>query len=119
MGVPMLDEALGEFADIWLKFGRAADHFDTLKASLLAIIEDDVDTGIQIETDRDQSTWRAIVNLPGVKRIDPDWSLLIGEILYHLRSILDHLINAIVPAPTRDTSFPIRAYEDPASFLSL
>lgn len=94
------------FGDIWLKFARAAEHLDALKASLLSIIEDDAHTAIKIELGP-SDTWRAVVNLPGVERVDPEWSLLMGEILYQLRSILDHCVNAVVPRMTSDTCFPV------------
>jgi hypothetical protein len=100
---------LSGFDAIYLKVGRAVEHLETLKASLLTVIEGNIDTGILIEADADQ--WRAVVNLPDAERIDPRWSLRIGEILYQLRSSLDHIINAIVPASTKDTSFPIRDSE--------
>jgi hypothetical protein len=62
------------FGDIWLKFTRAAEHLDALKASLLTIIEDDAHTAIKIELEP-PDTWRAVLNLPGVERVDPEWSL--------------------------------------------
>ena len=40
-----------------------------------------------------------------------EWSILIGEIVYHLRSVLDHLVYQLVcengGKPTRENSFPI------------
>jgi hypothetical protein len=111
MSVPLNDPA---FDGVWLKYDRAREHLKALKASLLAVIEGDANTGIQIKTDPNQTTWEAIVNLPGGPRINPMWNIWIGEFLYQLRSCLDHVINIVVPAQTKDTSFPIRDSE--ASF---
>lgn len=99
------------FLDIWRKIARAEEHLDALKASLLALIEGEADTGIKVETNADETEWKAVFNLPGDDRADPMWSIWIGEILYQLRSSLDHIINAIVLAPTKDTSFPLRDSE--------
>lgn len=100
------------FDGIRLKIARAEKHLHTLKSSLRAVIEGDQDTGIEIKIDANDN-WEAIANVSGDALVDPLWPILIGEILYQLRSSLDHVINAVA-TPTKDTNFPVR--DDETSF---
>jgi hypothetical protein len=99
------------FAGVALKLARAEEHLDTLYASLQRILEPKPYPAVRIQTSPDGMNWAAVVALPDEDHPDPLWSVLVGEILYQVRSSLDHIVNALVPKITKDTLYPIRVEE--------
>jgi hypothetical protein len=59
-----------------------------------------------------ESSGTYVAKVHGLPAVDPDWSLLVGEIVFHLRSCLDHLAWQIVlfddGVPGRRTYYPIK-----------
>jgi hypothetical protein len=102
------------FDGVRRKLDRAADHLRAIDAGLNAFVRGDTHprAGIAIGVDDTRTAWEAIVNLPADYVVDPSWGLLIGEVLYQLRSSLDHIVNALVASPSRYTAFPIYDKED-------
>jgi len=94
-------------AGIGLKLDRAAHHLDALEESLDSFMSPDPKErrGIAIEIDSEHRNWQIVVHLPG--GIPAIWSVLIGEVLYQLRSSLDHIVNGLVAVSTPDNAFPI------------
>lgn len=105
-----------DIAGIELKLDRAAQHLDALERSLDTFMGDDPNRrrGIAIEVDTERRQWRIVIHLPD--NLPPEWGVLIGEVLYHLRSSLDHIVNGLVESPTRSNEFPI--YARPSDYRS-
>jgi hypothetical protein len=98
-----------ELAGVELKIGRAQTHLDELKERLGVVLDPDrYDFPVQL----DPKTKRHAYKVRGLPAVDPEWSILVGEILYQLRSALDHLAWQLVKldggTPTTQTQFPIR-----------
>jgi hypothetical protein len=100
---------------IVLKLDRAEDHLDALNESIQRFTKKGFCTARQ-EFDRDR---RLTLRVNQVFEPPPGWGVLIGEIVYNLRSALDHMVyelavvNHGTRAPPRDiaesSAFPIFA----------
>lgn len=91
-----------------LKLVRAEEHLDYLDSVLTEysnerpyrVVED-----VKNKTNRRHKTWYAYVTEPP----SPWLSVIFGEVVYNIRSALDHLAVALVPRKRRrKASFPIR-----------
>ncbi len=102
-----------ELAGVDLKIGRAkrklADLDERVKAAFAPdryLITDEFDSEIAEQV-------YSVHNLPA---IGPEWALQLGEVLYNLRSALDHLAWQLVEldngTPNEQTQFPIRDSPD-------
>jgi hypothetical protein len=108
---------MAEAASWWLKLQRAEQHLLEVKAALrdyghrhpyAAVLTAPAVAQAQQSTDT-----RWVYHLCITEQPDPELVVIIGEILYDLRSALDHLAMALAP-PSRQkhAHFPI-AVEDP------
>jgi hypothetical protein len=95
-----------------LKLRRAEDHFCHFKLRILGIQERQayaVSEGFESYNDKQVYTWR--LQMPPLN--DPTLALLVGDVLFNVRSALDHLAVALVPPVSRtphvvrSTQFPI------------
>jgi hypothetical protein len=92
-----------------LKVDRANSHARALKAEIERWLEDDP---YSLTVDEDSETGEEVCVIHIARRPPIEWSLIIGEIVYGLRSALDHAVFALsTPAgggsPPRGTEFPI------------
>jgi hypothetical protein len=96
-----------DFTGVYLKLHRASHHLDSLKTELDNFLYGNPDSGsrLVVGPDADDGTWK--VTTYRSDRFLLAWSVLIGEAVYQLRSSLDHLINGLIPTPTRNSAFPI------------
>jgi len=94
---------------IEVKLKRAKDHIATLERELLSL-ETACDAAVNCR--RDEDTGEAIFYLDGLPEIDPELGGLVGDAVHNLRSVLDHLADALVRryggTPSGTTQFPIR-----------
>ncbi len=97
------------FDGINAKIKRAGDQINSLKADMerfCADIRESIDH--EVHEDVDEQVW---VFRGATPYAPVEWSIRIGEILYNLRSALDHLVWQMVLAngqtPTRKNAFPI------------
>ena len=92
-----------------LKLDRADAHLAGVKRA----IEEAHDTsGERFEVKFDPQSGQHIYYAHNLPAIDPEWSLIMGELLYDLRSALDHLAWQLVlldgGQPSEQTQFPVR-----------
>jgi hypothetical protein len=97
----------GDLTGVDLKLKRAKCHLAHLENTINDRIDSDV---YRFELKRDPKSGKHILSAHDV---DPEWSLEIGEILFNLRSALDHLAWQLVlldgkHEPGDETQFPIR-----------
>jgi hypothetical protein len=93
-----------------LKLRRADTHLEDLDHSVTAFLNDVNAKPLLLELDRETGHHAYCVQyLPPTPT---DWPLIAGEILFHLRSALDHLAWQLVlldkRTPTKYTKFPIK-----------
>lgn len=99
----------GHLTGVHLKIRRAEDHLADLKQIAKTALDP---SRYHLALEFDPQTKKHVYTLHGVPAIDPGWSLVVGEILYNLRSALDHLAWQLVihegGTPGDKTQFPIR-----------
>jgi hypothetical protein len=92
-----------------LKIRRAHRHLADLKKEIADHVKA---SRYRFELTYDALTKQHIYTAHDVPAIDPEWSLVVGEILFNLRSALDHLAWSLVEldggTPGIGTQFPIR-----------
>ena len=97
------------FDGIFAKISRAGDQASSLKADMERFCAD-IRQSIfhEVHEDADEQVWVFRGSTPNVPI---EWSIRLGEILYNLRSALDHLVWQLVIAngrePGRHNAFPI------------
>jgi hypothetical protein len=100
----------GDLTGVELKLGRAETHLAHLDRLLKDALHPD---RYRISVQRDPQTTEHVYRVHDLPTIDPEWSVVIGEILFNLRSALDHLAWQLVlldgGTPGTQTQFPIRA----------
>ncbi|HEV2350036.1 MAG TPA: hypothetical protein VG028_09360 [Terriglobia bacterium] len=93
---------------IRLKIERAKQHIRDLEVALIAYMESDP-YGMAAERDQQTGAFQYVV--ADIKEIPPAFSLISSDVLFNLRSTLDHLAYQLVLAsgnqPDRSTAFPI------------
>jgi hypothetical protein len=98
-----------ELAAVDLKIARAKRHLAKLKESIDAALDPQ---GYSFSVEIDPKTGHHVYRVRNVPAVDPEWPLQVGEILYQLRSALDHLAWQLVEldgtVPNEQTQFPIR-----------
>jgi hypothetical protein len=99
----------GELMGIDLKIERAKTRLADLKKRI-KLVTDLGDYRFSVEYD--SKTKKHVYRVHDVPAIDPEWSIELGEVLYQLRSALDHLAWQLVlldgGVPGEKTQFPIR-----------
>lgn len=102
---------MGELSGVDAKIARAKTQAATLKAS----IEEALSPGNQrFDWEWDEATGQHLLRVFGTPSADllSDWRILVGELLYDLRSALDHLAWLLVllagKTPGDRTTFPVR-----------
>jgi len=99
----------GPLAGVDLKIERAKAKVAKLKCILGAALDLDRDC---FSLDYDPEIGKHVCSVVTVPRIDPAWPILVGEIVFQLRSALDHLAWRLVEldegTPDEQTRFPIR-----------
>ncbi len=99
------------------KVDRAREHIKVLDDQLGASLPYQLDSDV-IGMEHDPDEGQIIVTWEGISPDTRPWSIALGEVLYQLRSALDHLAWQLVLAngnrPNTDTAFPI--YEREAAF---
>jgi len=92
-----------------LKVARANRDLADLKESIASALHPD---RYRISVERDPQTKNYVYRVYDVPAVEPDWLLQAGEILYQLRSALDHLAWQLVVldggSPSDKTQFPVR-----------
>jgi hypothetical protein len=92
-----------------LKIARAKDHFADLRNSMDVVVHPD---RYRFVFEYDAETQRHVYTVHDVPAIPPGWSVMVGDILYNLRSALDHLAWQLVLRDGGDpgdrTHFPVR-----------
>ena len=98
-----------ELAGIDAKIGRAKGHLADLQQRLSVALHPDTHT---FRVEFDAKTKRSVYRVYDLPVVDSEWPLLIGEVLYQLRSALDHLAWQLVEldgqTPNELTQFPVR-----------
>ncbi len=97
-----------DLSGVALKIKRADAHLAELKESVETTLDASPEHfTVEFDPQTGQQVFRAH-NLP---EIDPQWSVLAGELLYQLRSALDHLAWQLVlldgGTPGQQTQFPV------------
>jgi hypothetical protein len=98
------------------KLDRAKTHFQTLNKSIGAFKRSKAHDFVVTEVD--PSTGEKVVHLKVLKEPkNPEWGLILGDVVHNLRSALDHLVWQLVllngKKPRRQNQFPIiRAKND-------
>jgi hypothetical protein len=97
-----------DLSGVMLKIERADAHLAELKDS----IEDAHNaSGEHFACEVDSQSGEYVYRAHGLPEIDPKWSLIVGELLYNLRSALDHLAWQLVKLdgrkPGKHTQFPV------------
>lgn len=97
-----------ELAGVDLKIERAKRHTAELKETIKGWLEH---SGHRFTLDLEPDTRKHALTPHDVPEVAPEWSLQVGEILYNLRSALDHLAWRLVELdgkiPTKYTQFPV------------
>ena len=103
----------GRFDGVWLKVSRATQHIDSLEAAIVAFHS----TGPYIVTAEDdpQTGMRTAKIGSEPAPIPDEVPLILGDAVHAMRSSLDHFAYAAVPAPTKDTAFPVWRKGTPAT----
>jgi hypothetical protein len=98
-----------DLAGTFYKIERAKQHAADLERRIKELLDDG---GYSFASGFHADTGEYFLTVHNPPTINPLWSLLVGEIVYQLRSALDHLAWQLVifdgQAPCRRTSFPIR-----------
>lgn len=108
-----MSQVLPNYEGIGAKIRRGADQARALKADMDRFCAE-VRRSIvhEVQDDGEEQTWVFRGETP---KAPIDWSVRLGEILYNLRSALDHLVWQLVLAngqePGRHTAFPIVRHE--------
>ena len=92
-----------------LKFRRAWKHLEDLEITISSFVKAETDR-VTVENDPETGARLWVLHEPG--KPDPAWGTAIGDVLYNLRSSLDHLAWQLVLANgknpnTTGTGFPI------------
>jgi len=97
------------------KLARVRELLESLDSTLQTFREEHP-YRTEVSTNADDT--KHFVHVFGVDQVSTDAGLVAGEILYHLRSVLDQMVYALVKAnggkPGNHTEFPI--FSDPAGF---
>jgi hypothetical protein len=92
-----------------LKVARAKGHLSDLKEAVKWALDSE---RYEFTRKTDPETGKEALWVDPIPYIALEWSVVIGEILFHLRSALDHLAYQLVAldgrTPTEQTKFPIR-----------
>lgn len=100
---------MADFRGIDAKIGRAKTHIANLKQAITDASDPKLS---RFPLEYDPKLGKHVMGVNGVPPIDPEWPLVVGEILYNLRSALDHLAWQLVlfdgKKPYDKTQFPIR-----------
>jgi hypothetical protein len=93
----------------WLKVERAKKHLVELKDEMRRYSERHPYEAVRArKTKRNPHAWQFRLRL--TEQPDPAWAVIIGDILYDLRSALDHLAVAVAPARRKfQAGFPVAA----------
>ena len=97
-----------DLSGVTLKIERAEAHLAELKDSIETTLDSSTE---HFTVEFDPQSGHHVYRAHGLPEIDPQWSLLVGEILYQLRSALDHLAWQLVlldgGEPGQQTQFPV------------
>ena len=100
---------VADLTGVNLKLERAKCHLAHLEKAINARVNKDI---YRFELNPDSQSGKHILAAHDVPTVDPQWRLQIGEILFNLRSCLDHLAWQLVildgGKPGGYTQFPIR-----------
>jgi hypothetical protein len=92
-----------------LKIERAKRHLSDLKKAVKRVLDPE---RYIFRKEIDSETGKHMLWIDPIPCIVPEWSIIIGEILFNLRSALDHLAYQLMildgRSPTCKTQFPIR-----------
>lgn len=92
----------------WLKIDRANHHASALKAAIKAWLKD---RPYEVTLDVDRDTGEQVCRIRIERQPPMEWSIVIGEVVYGLRSALDHAVYALSAPdggdPPKGTEFPI------------
>ena len=99
-----------DLSGVELKIERAEAHLTELRDSIERALDS---SNEHFTVEFDPQSGHHVYRAHGLPEIDPQWSLLTGELLYQLRSALDHLAWQLVlldgGEPGRQTQFPVLA----------
>jgi hypothetical protein len=106
---PTLEDVKPNLDGVELKLSRADSHVTKLKRSLEEALHPDLYT---FDVRFDAASGQHRYHVRDLPMIPSDWLLIVGEILFNLRSALDHLAWQLVlldgGEPNNETKFPIR-----------
>jgi hypothetical protein len=92
-----------------LKIDRARQHLEELETLINRFIREDHPNGIKIHLDHDRREGSLTFFIGEEPRAE--WGIMVGEILYRLHSVLDHLVWQLVivngQIPSDNTGFPV------------
>jgi hypothetical protein len=96
-------------AGVDLKIERAKHHLAYLRESVELALDP---KSHRFSAEFDRETAQHVYKIHTLPAVNPEWPLQVGEILYQLRSALDHLAWQLVEldggTPGEQTQFPIR-----------
>lgn len=99
----------GELAGVKLKIQRAYSHLSKLEQSIEKALDS---SGERFSSEFDPQTKQQVYRAHDLPEIDPEWSLIVGDLLHNMRSALDHLAWQLVildkGIPGDQTHFPVR-----------
>lgn len=99
-----------------IKLNRARQHLEELNTAVDEFMRQGDSTGVVIDFNFPKRECIVHARVPGVPPLE--WAVIVGEVLYHLRSALDYLVWQLVLSngnvPTYRTEFPI--FKDSAEY---
>jgi hypothetical protein len=99
----------GELAAVDLKIGRAKRKLADLDETIKGVFAPDC---YRIVGKFDPESAKYVYRVYDLPPVDPEWALELGEVLYQLRSALDHLTWQLVKldggTPNEQTQFPVK-----------
>jgi len=76
-----------DFSGIGFKIGRAQRQTADLKLAMKEALDSDP---YVIDSKHDPKTGRYVYTVHDLSPLSPEWSVIVGEILFNFRSALDH-----------------------------
>src|SRR5215204_3286604 len=97
----------------WLKIERANEHINSLRSDVQRFV---TSSPLKVRQSYDTNRGELVLPFAEVPELPPRLSILVGEVLYQVRSALDHMIWQLIVAeghtPPPKSGFPIFSQED-------
>jgi hypothetical protein len=96
-----------------VKTDRAKAHLETIQAEVERVVGPNAYRTVVTQQDAERTQY--VARIEGLQDLRPDFSAVVGDCLYNLRSALDHIAGGLIRRadlePTRGTIFPVQPSE--------